>query len=78
MKQACAQVIEAVTRAAEEWAGVAMLARTHGQPASPTTMGKELAVFAYRLQRQRQQVCFLKDLQLPRRSSSWHGIMCCP
>ncbi|MCY3799690.1 MAG: adenylosuccinate lyase [Chloroflexi bacterium] len=29
-----------------------MLARTHGQPATPTTMGKELAVFAYRLRRQ--------------------------
>lgn len=33
-----------------------MLSRTHGQPASPTTMGKELAVFAYRLARQRRQV----------------------
>ena len=32
MKQACSQVIEAVTSAAEEWAGVAMLTRTHGQP----------------------------------------------
>ena len=50
------QVIEAVASAAEQWAEVALLARTHGQPASPTTLGKELAVFAYRLQRQRQQV----------------------
>lgn len=32
-----------------------MLSRTHGQPASPSTMGKELAVFAYRLARQRHQ-----------------------
>lgn len=32
-----------------EWKGVAMLARTHGQPASPTTMGKELSVFSERL-----------------------------
>jgi adenylosuccinate lyase len=37
-------------------ADVAMLSRTHGQPASPTTLGKELAVFAWRLQRQRAQV----------------------
>lgn len=37
---------------AAEMAGVPMLARTHGQPASPTTMGKELAVFAYRLGRE--------------------------
>ena len=33
----------------EEWADVAMLARTHGQPASPTRLGKEIAVFVYRL-----------------------------
>jgi hypothetical protein len=33
-----------------------MLSRTHGQTASPTTMGKEMAIFAYRLARQRQQV----------------------
>lgn len=33
-----------------------MLSRTHGQTASPTTMGKEMAIFAYRLARQRKQV----------------------
>jgi adenylosuccinate lyase len=33
-----------------------MLARTHGQPASPTTLGKEMAVFAQRLKRQREQL----------------------
>ncbi|MCY3606727.1 MAG: adenylosuccinate lyase [Gammaproteobacteria bacterium] len=37
---------------AREHAGLPMLARTHGQPASPTTLGKELAVFAHRLERQ--------------------------
>jgi adenylosuccinate lyase len=37
-------------------AGEAMLSRTHGQPASPTTVGKEMANFVYRLERQRQQV----------------------
>ena len=36
---------------AHEWAEVPMLARTHGQHASPTTVGKEFAVFAVRLQR---------------------------
>eukprot|EP00892_Ulva_mutabilis_P003880 jgi/Ulvmu1/1864/UM012_0020.1 len=50
------EVIEAVTSMAEKYAEVPMLSRTHGQPASPTTMGKELAVFAYRLARQRRQV----------------------
>ncbi len=37
---------------AEEWADVPMLAKTHGQPASPTRLGKELMVFVYRLDRQ--------------------------
>lgn len=37
---------------AAEWADVAMLAKTHGQPASPTRLGKELMVFVYRLERQ--------------------------
>jgi adenylosuccinate lyase len=41
---------------ARQWRDVAMLARTHGQPATPTTMGKELAVFAARLERQVQQL----------------------
>ena len=51
-----AQVIAEVTRLAGELAAVPMLARTHGQTASPTTMGKELANVAYRLRRQRLQV----------------------
>eukprot|EP00195_Chlamydomonas_chlamydogama_P016422 CAMPEP_0202902062 /NCGR_PEP_ID=MMETSP1392-20130828/16145_1 /ASSEMBLY_ACC=CAM_ASM_000868 /TAXON_ID=225041 /ORGANISM="Chlamydomonas chlamydogama, Strain SAG 11-48b" /LENGTH=520 /DNA_ID=CAMNT_0049588745 /DNA_START=144 /DNA_END=1707 /DNA_ORIENTATION=- len=50
------KVISEMTRLATEFADVPMLSRTHGQTASPTTMGKEMAVFAYRLQRQRQQV----------------------
>ena len=37
---------------AEEWADIPMLAKTHGQPASPTRLGKEIQVFAYRLKRQ--------------------------
>lgn len=37
---------------AEEWAAVPMLAKTHGQPASPTRLGKEIMVFVYRLERQ--------------------------
>ncbi len=37
---------------AEEWGEVPMLAKTHGQPASPTRLGKEVMVFVYRLQRQ--------------------------
>ena len=37
---------------AEEWANIPMLAKTHGQPASPTRLGKEIMVFVYRLERQ--------------------------
>lgn len=37
---------------AEEWADIPMLAKTHGQPASPTRLGKEIQVFVYRLDRQ--------------------------
>ena len=37
---------------ATEWESIPMLAKTHGQPASPTRLGKELKVFTYRLSRQ--------------------------
>ncbi len=37
---------------ATEWANIPMLAKTHGQPASPTRLGKEVMVFVYRLERQ--------------------------
>lgn len=37
---------------AEEWKDVPMLAKTHGQPASPTRLGKEITVFVYRLEKQ--------------------------
>lgn len=42
---------------AEEWKDIPMLAKTHGQPASPTRLGKEVRVFAYRLE---QQLALLK------------------
>lgn len=64
------QVIHSVAQLAQEHADVAMLARTHGQTASPTTLGKELAVFAYRLQRQRQQVCAVLHLICPFQSGT--------
>ena len=46
------QLIDKLNEYAECWADVPMLARTHGQPASPTRLGKEIRVFAYRLERQ--------------------------
>lgn len=43
-------------RLAKEWKGIPLLARTHGQPASPTTLGKEILVFVERLEGQIQQL----------------------
>lgn len=41
---------------AEEWKDIPMLAKTHGQPASPTRLGKEVRVFTYRLEQQIEQL----------------------
>ena len=46
------QLIAQLRTYAEEWKDIPMLAKTHGQPASPTRMGKEVMVFVYRLERQ--------------------------
>jgi len=46
---------EMLKKSGEEWMSIPMLARTHGQPASPTTLGKEVAVFHYRLEKQMAQ-----------------------
>ena len=45
-------VLQLLEERAHEWKDVAMLAHTHGQPASPTSLGKEIMVFAYRMRRQ--------------------------
>lgn len=50
------QVIDWLNEHAETWHNVAMLAKTHGQPASPTRLGKELRVVAYRLEEQLKQL----------------------
>jgi adenylosuccinate lyase len=48
--------LELITELARREAATAMMSRTHGQPASPTTLGKEFANVAYRLQRPLQQI----------------------
>jgi adenylosuccinate lyase len=50
------RVIETLERFAEEWKEVPLLARTHGQPASPTRLGKEIYVFVERLKLQVNQL----------------------
>ena len=56
------EVIGAIRTLAHDLAEVPMLSRTHGQPASPTTLGKEMANVAHRLIRQRDQVADVKLL----------------
>ena len=50
------QLIAQLLDYAEQWKDIPMLAKTHGQPASPTRLGKEVMVFAYRLQEQTKQL----------------------
>lgn len=54
------KLIAGLTAMAQEHAALAMLSRTHGQPASPTTLGKELANVVARLMRQREQLSAVK------------------
>ncbi|MBT1018059.1 adenylosuccinate lyase [Canibacter sp. lx-72] len=49
-------VIERLREQVAEYSELAMMSHTHGQPATPTTLGKELAVFVHRLNRQLQQL----------------------
>ena len=60
-------LVEKLDGLAQEFAAVPMLAKTHGQPASPTTLGKELKVFVYRLEQQ------LKTLECVPVSSKFGG-----
>jgi adenylosuccinate lyase len=50
------EIIELLDGLSTEWADIAMLARTHGQPASPTRLGKEIQVFSARLKEQLTQM----------------------
>ena len=50
------RILALLDERATEWKDIPMLAHTHGQPASPTTLGKEWGVFAYRLRRQLEEL----------------------
>ena len=50
------KVITLLKKYADEWTAIPMLAKTHGQPASPTRLGKEVMVFVYRLEQQLGQL----------------------
>lgn len=53
------EVVALLNKYADDWKDIPMLAKTHGQPASPTRLGKEIRVFAYRLE---QQIALLKQV----------------
>ena len=53
------EVLAIIDDKAEQWKKIPMLAHTHGQPASPTSLGKEMKVFAYRLQ---EQLKYFEDI----------------
>lgn len=55
------EVVKTVDRLAKEYADVAMLAHTHGQPATPTTIGKEFMVYAYRFN---ETLKLLKNIEI--------------
>ncbi|MBD5224566.1 MAG: adenylosuccinate lyase [Bacteroidales bacterium] len=50
------ELVDALEAKANEWADIPMLAKTHGQPASPTRLGKEMMVYVYRLREQIKQL----------------------
>lgn len=54
-------LIDLLATQAAEWSDIPMLAKTHGQPASPTRLGKELQVFVYRL---REQLASLRSVKI--------------
>ena len=56
------QLIEALSNMATQYAEIPLLCRTHGQPASPSTLGKEMANVAYRAKRQRRQIAQVEIL----------------
>ncbi len=64
------EIIKALNTLAKKYVRLAILARTHGQPASPTTFGKEFKVFAFRLEK---QIRLLKNLKVSVKFSGASG-----
>ncbi len=55
------ELLSILKKYANDWANIPMLAKTHGQPASPTRLGKEIMVFVYRIE---QQLAILKTMPI--------------
>ncbi|MFC4656646.1 MULTISPECIES: adenylosuccinate lyase [Rheinheimera] len=58
----CDQLLKEIKQLAQQYKAIPMMARTHGQPASPTTLGKEMANVYMRLKRQRDQIAAVEVL----------------
>ena len=69
------ELIEALRQKSKEWKRIPMLAHTHGQPASPTTMGKEIFVFVERLQ---NQIALLETIPSSAKFGGATGNFQCP
>ena len=54
------KIISSLAKLAQQQAGLAMMARTHGQPATPSTLGKEIAIFVHRLDRQCEEIAAIQ------------------
>ena len=61
IEPAFAEIIDSLSKKADEWNHIPMLAHTHGQPASPTKLGKEIQVFVNRLENQLQKLKQIKQ-----------------
>lgn len=66
------EIINELQSRADEWKDIPMLARTHGQPASPTRLGKEIEVFVARLKEQKSQ---LESIPVPAKFGGATGNM---
>ena len=66
------EIIRELQERADEWKDIPMLARTHGQPASPTRLGKEIEVFVARLREQKSQ---LESIPVPAKFGGATGNM---
>lgn len=66
------EIINELQSRADEWKDIPMLARTHGQPASPTRLGKEIEVFVARLREQKSQ---LESIPVPAKFGGATGNM---
>jgi len=70
------EIVSILTKKSQEYAKIAMLSRTHGQPATPTTLGKEFNVFRYRLKNQLKSFSWKLTGKLAGASGNFNSLVC--